>query len=277
MLGMPSNVFAATIKIEDTNIYENEYKYYKMVNGILSSEVASSEEYNIKLDKEKNELYLNNFTTNKEISTDLEELNIILEGTNKVKNENDNAIFSLGNLIFSGTGSIEILGEANGIKVLRKITINDGTFLVNGTSYNGLEAFQIEINGGWIKALGGYSGIHTQPEFENLEEDYFHMNGGNLYAVSAKGSAINSQTSQYRDCIVLIEDNNQVTFHIYGTAKLLKSLTLSIDMIIPKDSVLMIPEGVELKLEDKNQLILNGPILLQGKCLLEKNNFITYM
>ena len=131
---IPKSVFADMIKINDMDIYSNNYEYYKMTGDTLSYVDADSDDYNIRLDKDNKKLYLNNFITNKKIETDIDGLNIVLEGENEVISD-DNAIYASNNIIFSGNGSINIEGDSNGIKSEKKVTINSGTYNINGITY----------------------------------------------------------------------------------------------------------------------------------------------
>lgn len=181
------------------------------------------------------ELNLNNTTITNPSSTaiDMESKKngyIVLTGTNKVTDggteEHKGAIFSKGNLIISGTGSLEVYGNhKNGIHGKSSVVIEKGVNLyVKSTTNNGIKSgSDMFINGGIInvevsaeagKAInsdtnvtinGGRTtvittGNGTWEEDETLTyggdtkaaagigcDDTFTMNGGELYA-KATGS-----------------------------------------------------------------------------------------
>lgn len=278
IFGLPKNILALTIDIEGIDIYQSDSQYYKLVDSVLTTDGASNEDYNIKLDKENNKLYINNFNTTDNIYTDLDELNIILEGKNSVETTEFNAIESRGNIIFSGEGNLDVIGDGNGIKSERSVVINSGEFNIHGKNYNGIEAYEIEINGGIVKTSSDtYDGIHTQPSYGM--DDKFSINGGNLYVVGA----INSGNKDYNNGIIIFEEENTKTMNVYGNATLLSNLTLNsdINVFVSKDAVLTIPKNIVLtiseegvlELSNKEQLKLEGSVVLNGQIKVGDKQF----
>lgn len=260
-----NNVFAANITIEDTNIYDGQTQYYKVNGDMLTSTDASSQDYNIRFDKENNKLYLNNYNTTKSMYLNVDNLEVILEGKNIIQGDDFNAIDTNENIIFSGEGSLKVSATGNGIKSSKKITINNCNITAHGENYNGIEAYQIEINESIVTVSGRYSGIHARPDFEIGDDCYFKMTGGNLYTEGVISSAVNA-SPEYKNCLVVSkEGEKESTLKVYGNATLLQDLTINSSINISENDTLKIPEGVTLKLKNKDLLNLEGNIILNGK------------
>lgn len=262
---MPENIFAASIDVCGTEIYNGDGINYTVENDNITKVGDTEANYNIRLDKDNNKIYLKNFESKKTIRINgIENIEIITEGENIINTNDFNGIESSANIILSGNGNLDVVAEGNAIKTPKEVTINSGTIQVNGTNYNGIEAAIIKMNGGIVIATGGYSGIHARWDPMEYDESYFVITGGNLYTSGNNGDPINGQIKQKDNCIVVKEKEGKVSLEVYGEATLQKDTTVNTNITIPQNATLIIPEDVTLKIEDGAELNILGKIILKG-------------
>lgn len=116
----------------------------------------------------------------------------------------DDALHGKNDIII-GSGNITLSTSDDGITASGKLTVSDGTVNVN-KSYEGLEATEIEINGGDLSIISSDDGINTAggsdssssegPWGSSSDDSKLTINGGNVY-VNANGDGLDSNGSIY--------------------------------------------------------------------------------
>ena len=121
---------------------------------------------------------------------------IVLTGTNKITSNTtedlDGAIYSKDDLIFSGTGSLEIKSNYDGIVSKDTLVINSGTYIINASDDGVHSNGNITINNGEFTITSKDDGIHSDglieinngtfniTAAEGIEATYVKINGGTI-------------------------------------------------------------------------------------------------
>ncbi|MDR2953893.1 MAG: carbohydrate-binding domain-containing protein [Prevotella sp.] len=131
-----------------------------------------------------------NIQSSKKVSVSLTDKtsNRLVDGTTYPENETEDmkaALFSEGQLIFSGNGSLQIIGRnKHSICSDDYVRINEGSITITGSTKDGIHTNDyFEMNGGTLVINSASDGIEC-------EEGYVSINNGSLTIKSSGGDAI---------------------------------------------------------------------------------------
>lgn len=121
---------------------------------------------------------------------------IVLSGTNKITAETtedlDGAIYSKADLVFEGTGSIEVNSNYDGIVSKDTLVIKNGTYTINSDD-DGIRGKDcVEISDGTFTINAGGDGIKSSND-EDTTLGYVTITGGS-YNITAKSDGIQGIT-----------------------------------------------------------------------------------
>ncbi|MDR1800866.1 MAG: carbohydrate-binding domain-containing protein [Lachnospiraceae bacterium] len=107
-----------------------------------------------------------------------QELTVKLVGNNTVTAGAKHGIQGKDNLTITGSGSVNIKAEKDGIHAGNKLTIEDGTIVVE-ESYEGMEAPEIIVKGGNTTLFASDDGVNAATDEAGVTPS-FEMTGGTL-------------------------------------------------------------------------------------------------
>ena len=121
---------------------------------------------------------------------------IVLSGTNKLTatttEDLDGAIYSKADLVFSGTGSLEVKSNYDGIVSKDTLVIKNGTYTINSDDDGIRGKDSVEIADGTFTINAGGDGIKASND-ENTTLGYVNITGG-TYNINAKSDGIQGIT-----------------------------------------------------------------------------------
>ena len=119
---------------------------------------------------------------------------IILSGQNKITatttEDLDGAIYSKADLVFLGTGSLEVKSNFDGIVSKDTLVIKNGTYVVNADDDGIRGKDSVEIENGTFTIKAGDNGIKSTNE-DDANLGYIHIKGG-TYNIDAENDGIHS-------------------------------------------------------------------------------------
>jgi len=111
---------------------------------------------------------------------------IVIRSGNFTIDSHDDAIHSKGTITIDG-GTFNLATADDGIHANTKLTINDGTINIT-KSYEGLESYNIELNGGFVKLKAEDDGINISDLKSSSSSSSSTTGGGNRPGQGGGGS-----------------------------------------------------------------------------------------
>ena len=122
---------------------------------------------------------------------------IVLSGTNKITSTTtedlDGAIYSKADLVFSGTGSIEVKSNYDGIVSKDTLVIKNGTYTINSDDDGIRGKDSVEISNGTFTINAGGDGIKSTND-EDSSLGYINITGG-TYNITSYNDGIQAETN----------------------------------------------------------------------------------
>lgn len=230
--------------------------------------------------------------------------NIVTED-DAIKSTNDNLDKDKGNALIEGgmftiqakgdglgiknrlqidNADITLCVENNGLRAEKKITVNSGKIEIT-KSYEGIEAEEIEINGGSVSLKASDDGINASSEKGSKNTPCITVNGGNL-CIDANGDGIDSNG----DIVInggysfisatTANDNNATDYQgsftmnggcivACGSSGMYQSISEgSICFALDRVSNSFIPEGTECSIYDGDKLLYSFTLLKKASAIL---------
>ena len=123
-------------------------------------------------------------------------VSIVLNGTNKITatttEDLDGAIYSKADLVFSGTGSLEVTSNYDGIVSKDTLVIKNGTYTINASDDGIRGKDNVAIVNGTFEITAGGDGIKSTNE-EDTSKGYVAIDGG-TFNITSKTDAIQAET-----------------------------------------------------------------------------------
>ena len=126
-----------------------------------------------------------------------EDVSIVLTGNNKMTatttEDLDGAIYSKADLVFSGTGSIEIKSNYDGIVSKDTLVINEGTYSINSSDDGIRGKDNVIITNGTFNITAGGDGIKSTND-EDTSKGYITISGG-TFNIKSDDDGIQAETN----------------------------------------------------------------------------------
>lgn len=126
-----------------------------------------------------------------------EDVKIVLTGENVIESTTtedlDGAIYSKADLTISGTGSLSVTSNYDGIVSKDDLIINGGTYTINATDDGMRGKDCVEITDGTFNITAGGDGIKSTNE-EDTEKGYINITGG-TFTINSAGDGIQALTN----------------------------------------------------------------------------------